>query len=229
MLKIRLMIADDLPMVREGLVAMLSPCEDINVICTCDGTCANVEKANQVVRTSNPDVILMDIKIGAINGIDVAKQVMVHSPDIKIIFLTVFDDAKFMSMALQAGAGGYISKYISSERLIDSIKRVYQGERIIEPTVINTMINDYINLSQKISPVEAKERTIQFTPREKEIFFYLRKGMTNKELSMVTHLSVETIKTHLHNMFRKLDVKNRSQAINQGSKHIDLSEFNYNN
>lgn len=221
MSKIRLMIVDDHPMIREGLVVMLSSCEDIKII----GTCEDGDRANQIVRISNPDVILMDIKIGAINGIDVAKQIIAQCPRTKIIFLAVIEDTKFMRQALQAGADGYILKHVSSEKLIDYIKRVYLGEKIIDPTVINSIINDYIKLSQMNSPDENKEKTIQFTPREKEIFFYLTKGMTNKELSVVTHLSVDTIKTHLRNIFRKLEVKNRSQAINQGSKYIDPSHL----
>ena len=227
MLKIRLMIADDHPMIREGLVAMLSPCDDIKIISTCDGTCGNVEKANRMVCTSNPDVILMDIKIGAISGLDVAKQITEQRPEIKIIFLTVFEDAEALCLALQAGAGGYILKHVTGEKLIDSIKRVYHGEKIIEPTVINSMAKDYAKLSQLKSRGEIKDNTIRFTPREKEIFFYLSKGMTNKELSFVTNLSVETVKTHLHNMFRKLNVRNRSQAINKGSRYMNPAQFNY--
>jgi len=223
MSKIRLMIADDYPIVREGLVAMLSTCEDIKII----GACEDVETATQMILTGNPDIILMEIKIGAIDGIDAAKQIIAQRPEIKIIFLTVFEDAKFMSLAVQAGADGYILKHVSSEKLIDYIKRVYLGEKIYEPCVFNTIIDDYVRLSQMNANDEVEEKTVQFTPREKEVFFYLTKGMTNKELSLVTNLSVDTIKTHLQNMFRKLDVKNRSQAISQGLKYINLAQFGF--
>ena len=221
MSKINLMIVDDHPMIREGLATMLCTCEDISIV----GSCEDGEEANRLARTMNPDVILMDIQMGATNGIDVAKQIIGERPEIKVIFLTVFEDTEFMRMALQAGANGYILKHVSREKLIDSIRRVYLGEKIIDPTVINNIVNDYIKLSHLAgTPEDAKEQTIQFTPREKEIFFHLTKGMTNKEISVVTHLSVDTIKTHLRNIYRKLNVKNRSQAINQGTKYVN---FNY--
>lgn len=223
MSRINLMIVDDHPMIREGLATMLCTCEDIHIV----GSCEDGEEANRLACTANPDVILMDIQMGTTNGIDVAKQIIEKRPEIKVIFLTVFEDAEFMRLALQAGANGYILKHVSREKLIDSIRRVYMGEKIIDPTVINTIVNDYIKLS-KIAGKEqdTKEQMIQFTPREKEIFFHLAKGMTNKEISVVTHLSVDTIKTHLRNIYRKLNVKNRSQAINQGTKYINLN-FNH--
>lgn len=218
MSQISLMIVDDHPMIREGLATMLGACEDISIV----GSCADGEEANRLARMINPDLILMDIKMGATNGIEAAKQIIKERPDIKIIFLTVFEDAEFMRQALQAGAAGYILKHVSREKLIDSIRRVHLGETIIDPAVFNTIVNDYIKLSQLAGiPGETKEQPVQFTPREKEILFHLTKGMTNKEISVVTHLSVDTIKTHLRNIFRKLNVKNRSQAINQGIKYCN--------
>ncbi len=218
--KINLMIVDDHPMIREGLATMLCTCEDIHIV----GSCEDGEEANRMAGTANPDVILMDIQMGTTNGIDVAKQIIEKCPEIKVIFLTVFEDTEFMRLALQAGANGYILKHVSREKLIDSIRRVYMGEKIIDPSVINTIVNDYIKLSKIAGQQDdGKAQTIQFTPREKEIFFHLTKGMTNKEISVVTHLSVDTIKTHLRNIYRKLNVKNRSQAINQGTKYLNLN------
>lgn len=223
MSKINLMIVDDHPMIREGLATMLSTCEDINIV----GSCGDGEEANRLACKINPDVILMDIKMGVTNGIDAAKKIKNENPKIKIIFLTVFEDTEFMRQALQAGADGYIIKHVSREKLIESIRQVYLGEKIIDPAVINSIVNDYIKLSQLAGmPDDNKAQTVQFTPREKEILFHLTKGMTNKEISVVTHLSVDTIKTHLRNIFRKLDVKNRSQAINQGIKYFNSIPYN---
>jgi len=220
---INLMIVDDHPMIREGLATMLCNCEDIRIV----GSCEDGAEANRLACTENPDVILMDIQMGATNGIDVARQIIEQRPEIKVIFLTVFEDTEFMRLALQAGASGYILKHVSREKLIDSIRRVYTGEKIIDPSVMNTIVNDYVELSRIAGkPEESKKQAIQFTPREKEIFFHLAKGMTNKEISVVTHLSVDTIKTHLRNIYRKLNVKNRSQAINQGTKYVNLN-LNY--
>ncbi|AGL02120.1 response regulator [Desulfoscipio gibsoniae] len=225
MSKINLMIVDGHTMIRKGLTAMLSTCEDIHIV----GSCEDSEEANRMARRINPNVILMDMKMGDINGIDTAKQIIEDRPDIKIIFLTVFENMEFMRQALQAGADGYILRHVSREKLIDSIRRVSLGEKIIDPTVINTIVNDYIKLSQvAIIPESTQKQTIKFTSREKEVYSHLAKGLTNKEISTATNLSVNTIKTHLRNIFRKLHVKNRSQAINQGKKYFNSVHYNYN-
>ncbi|AGL01407.1 response regulator transcription factor [Desulfoscipio gibsoniae] len=220
---INLMIVDDHLMIREGLTTMLGDCEDISIV----GTCGDGDEANLMARKIQPDIVLMDIKMGATNGIEAARKIINEHPEIKIIFLTVFEDSEFMRQALQAGAAGYILKHISKEKLIDSIRRVHLGEKIIDPTVFNTIVTDYIKLTKTPNiPEKTMVQTVQFTPREKEILFHLTKGMTNKEISVVTHLSVDTIKTHLRNIFRKLNVKNRSQAINHGIKYFNSLSFN---
>ena len=214
------MIVDDHPMIREGLTSMLGACDDINIV----GVCENGEDANQNAPLIQPDMILMDIKMKGIDGIEAARQIIKKCPDIKVIFLTVFEDAEFMRQALQVGAVGYILKHITKEKLIEAIRRAYSGETIIDPTVFNTIVNDYIKLSQLAEePSEDKTQKLEFTPREKEILYHLTMGMTNKEISSTTHLAVDTIKTHLRNIFRKMDVKNRAQAINQGIRYFNTS------
>lgn len=126
MSKINLMIVDGHTMIRKGLTAMLSTCEDIHIV----GSCEDSEEANRMARRINPNVILMDMKMGDINGIDTAKQIIEDRPDIKIIFLTVFENMEFMRQALQAGADGYILRHVSREKLIDSIRRVSLGEKL---------------------------------------------------------------------------------------------------
>jgi DNA-binding NarL/FixJ family response regulator len=212
------MIVDDHTMIRNGLAVMLGTCENIHIV----GSCENGEEANRLARQINPNVILMDMKIGTSQGIDAAKQIIEECPNTKIIFLTVSENALVMHQALRVGADGYILKHVSREKLIDIIHRVYLGEKIIDPTVVNSIVNDYIKLAKAAIKIEdTKKEPIQFTSREKEVFSHLTKGMTNKEISAATHLSVNTIKTHLRNIFRKLDVRNRSQAINRGTKYFN--------
>jgi len=219
MSQISLMIVDDHPMIREGLATMLGTCEDISIV----GICENGIEAYQQASLIRPDVILLDINMKGTNGIEAAKQINKNCPEIKIIFLTVFEDAEFMRQALQVGAVGYILKNVTKEKLIDSIQRAHRGETIIDPTVFNTIVDDYIKLSHLAAeePEEDKSTQLEFTPREKEILYHLTRGMTNKEISATTHLAVDTIKTHLRNIFRKMAVKNRSQAINHGIKYFN--------
>jgi len=218
MSQISLMIVDDHPMIREGLATMLGTCEDISII----GICENGDQAYQKAPLLHPDVILMDINMKGTNGIEAARQINKDCPEIKIIFLTVFEDAEFMRQALQVGAVGYLLKNVTKEKLIDAIQRAQRGETIIDPTVFNTIVDDYIKLSHLAEePGEDKSIQLEFTPREKEILYHLTRGMTNKEISATTHLAVDTIKTHLRNIFRKMAVKNRSQAINHGIKYFN--------
>ncbi|MGM0688129.1 MAG: response regulator transcription factor [Bacillota bacterium] len=214
---IKILIVDDHPMVREGLSNMLENCEGISIA----GSCGNSEEAIAKAHEVAPDVILMDIKMEGVNGIETAKQILAQKPEIKIIFLTIFEDTESIRLALQSGASGYILKHVSRQNLIDTIKRVHNGETIIDQSVFRQIVNDYTRLSKKlteIKPLEKEEKRVELTPREQEILRQLVKGLTNKEISSATNLAVDTVKTHLRNIYQKLQVKNRTQAISLAMK-----------
>ncbi len=214
---IKILIVDDHPMVREGLSNMLENCDEISIA----GSCGNSEEAIAKVHEVAPDVILMDIKMEGLNGIETAKQILAQKPEIKIIFLTIFEDTESIRLALQSGASGYILKHVSRQNLIDTIKRVHGGETIIDQSVFRQIVNDYTRLSKKlteIKPLDKDEKRVELTPREQEILRQLVKGLTNKEISSATNLAVDTVKTHLRNIYQKLQVKNRTQAISLAMK-----------
>ncbi len=214
---IKLLIVDDHPMVREGLSAMLATSEKISLL----GCCSNSEEAIKAVLEKNPDVILMDIKMEGKNGIETTKEILSMKPQVKIIFLTVFEDSESIRQALQSGAAGYILKHVSRDKLIDTIIRVFNGETVIEPAVLHQIVHDYTRLSQKVAQINEpleEEKMETLTPREQEILQHLVKGLTNKEISSATNLAVDTVKTHLRNIFRKFGVKNRTQAITRAMK-----------
>jgi len=211
---IKLLIVDDHLMVREGLSAMLSTLEEINIV----GSCSNSIDAVKMALAEEPDVILMDIRMEETNGIETTRQILNQKPEIKVIFLTVFEDTESIRQALQCGASGYILKHVSRDKLIETIKRVSSGETIIDQSVFHQIVNDYTRLSKKVTDTKApveEEKTFELTPREQEILQHLVKGLTNKEISSATNLAVDTVKTHLRNIFRKFGVKNRTQAIAQ--------------
>ena len=214
---IKILIVDDHPMVREGLSNMLENCDEISIA----GSCGNSEEAIAKAHEVAPDVILMDIKMEGLNGIETAKQILAQKPEIKIIFLTIFEDTESIRLALQSGASGYILKHVSRQNLIDTIKRVHGGETIIDQSVFRQIVNDYTRLSKKlteIKPLDKDEKRVELTPREQEILRQLVKGLTNKEISSATNLAVDTVKTHLRNIYQKLLVKNRTQAISLAMK-----------
>jgi len=122
---------------------------------------------------------------------------------------------------LQSGAAGYILKHVSREKLIETIKRVFNGETVIDQSIFHQIVDDYTRLSKKVAEkrkAPLRENIEELTPREQEILQHLVKGLTNKEISSATNLAVDTVKTHLRNIFRKFGVKNRTQAITQAMK-----------
>ncbi|MCG9966523.1 response regulator transcription factor [Pelotomaculum terephthalicicum JT] len=217
MSNIKLLIVDDHPMIREGLVAMLGPRQDIDII----GCCSNAEEALEFVTRHVPDVILMDIKMQKMNGIEATREITSLVPGIKIIMLTIFEDAESVRLSLQAGATGYMLKQASQEKLVESIHQAFRGEMVIDPSLIDQLVNDYARIAQSSfnhSSLPARDDNKNLTPREGEILKYLSQGLSNKEISAKTHLAVDTVKTHLRSIYRKMGVKSRSQAISENIK-----------
>lgn len=221
-MQIRILVVDDHALVREGLIYILSTCKDIDVV----DDCGDAEGAHKLSLLTKPDIILMDIKMNRASGIKAARQILNDLPKTKVMFLTIFEDTEFVKQALEAGAAGYVLKHITKDKLIETIKRVYRGERIIDPAVFKQIVEDYIRLTNPCDYNEEKaESTVQnieLTPREQEILYLVIKGMTNKEISVATHLAIDTVKTHLRNIFRKLGVKNRSQATSVGMQILKV-------
>ncbi|MEW5921134.1 MAG: response regulator transcription factor [Bacillota bacterium] len=235
---IKLAIVDDHPMVREGLVTMLGNCSEIEIV----GSCSNSEEAQSLAQSLEPDVILMDIKMKGMNGIETARQILKLKPNIKIIFLTVFEDTESIRLALQSGGSGYLLKHVTRDKLMDTINRVHRGETIIDQSVFHQIVNDYTRLSKKLADIKEIKNTQEenkftnepdqdtvLTPREQEILYHITRGLTNKEISTATNLAVDTVKTHLRNIFRKLGVKNRTQAISRAIKMSQNMPRFYNN
>jgi len=216
--EIKVMIVDDHPMIQEGLATMLSGYSDITVVCTCsDG-----EEAMHMIDIWNPHVILMDIRMRRVNGIEAARHILTRQTQCKVIFLTILEDTESIRQALQSGAAGYILKHVTREKLVETIRRAHNGEMVIDPALLGRIIGDYTRIAQ--APPEAAEEQGKFqelSVREREILRYVAQGMTNKEISACSHLALDTVKTHLRNIFRKLGVKNRSQAISQAVKILD--------
>ncbi|MDF9406862.1 response regulator transcription factor [Pelotomaculum isophthalicicum JI] len=214
MSSIKLLIVDDHPMIREGLVAMLGPRQDIDII----GCCSNAEDALEFVTRNVPDVVLMDIKMQKMNGIEATREITSRVPGIKVIMLTIFEDAESVRLSLQAGATGYMLKQATQEKLVESVHQAYRGETVIDPALIDQLVSDYARLAQgsfKQSRTIMKDDNKNLTPREDEILKYLSQGLSNKEISAKTHLAVDTVKTHLRSIYRKMGVKSRSQAISE--------------
>lgn len=204
---IKVLIADDHVLVREGLRKLLELDENIEVMTEVgDG-----QGAINIARKAKPDVILMDVNMPGTDGIVATKVIKREYPSIKIIALTIYEDEEVVEM-VRAGVSAYVLKDVAGSELVDTIHRVMQGEIVIHPRVANRLVRE-LNRS------DTKKNEVRLTKREKDVLDLLVKGNTNKEMADSMFISEKTVKNHLTSIFRKLGVKDRTQAAVYALKH----------
>ena len=198
---INVMIVDDQEIIIQGLKMILSQFENIKVIAVAN----TVEKALEKCSYESVDVILMDIKMPEINGIQGIRLIKNKYPDIEIIIFTTFKDDEFIQKGLAYGASGYLLKDATPDEIKNSIEEIYNGGAVIESSIAKKLIKSMSH--KEISSTEVN----QLTPRELEISILVGQGLNNKEISKTLFLSEGTIKNHLSNIFSKLDIRDRTQ------------------
>lgn len=199
---IKLMLVDDHAVLRDGLKNILDMEADIEVI----GEAVSGNDAIEKVGFLLPDVILMDINIPDKNGIEVTVIIKKDYPDIKILMLTMYDHDEYFMSAIRAGADGYLLKDAPSQHVVDAIRSVSKGQSVIQ----SSMTKKFLSFNQP-EPVQSKEDTL--TVREKEVLLCLVQGMNNKEIAQALFISDKTVKIHVSKIFKKLDVKSRTQVV----------------
>jgi DNA-binding NarL/FixJ family response regulator len=199
---IRIMIADDHHVVRRGLAFFLKTQRDIEII----GEAANGKEAVEQARTLQPDLILMDLIMPEMDGIQATKIIKSELPEIKIIMLTSFSDQDHVIPALEAGASGYQLKDIEPDELIHCIKKVIAGENQLHPKATSYLL---ANLSNK---KESRNLISELTNRELDVLKEIAKGKSNKEIASALFITEKTVKTHVSNLLAKLEVADRTQA-----------------
>jgi len=206
--KIKVMIADDHSLVRKGLQQILELEEDIEVIGqACDGQEA-VDKAIAL----QPDVILMDINMPKKNGITVIKELKEKHCKSKIIVLTIHDDRQYLLESINSGASGYVMKDEEVDNLIKAIRDVYRGQVYIQPSVNDKLVYYAHNDESKYSDTHDKSLISKLTQRELEVLRLIAEGKNNKEIGDELFISEKTVKNHVSNIFKKIDVCDRTQA-----------------
>jgi len=208
--RIRIVIADDQPLVRAGLKMMLEVEPDIEIV----GEAADGIEAVRVVRSAAPDVVLMDVRMPQLDGIAATRTLLdgrLSSPP-KVLMLTTFDLDEYVYEALRAGASGFVLKDLSPEQLVDAIRVVAGGEALLAPTVTKRMITEYVRRppAQARQPPRALE---DLTPREREMLTYVAKGMSNAEIAAAAFVSEPTVKTHGARILMKLGLRDRVQVV----------------
>jgi len=203
-----MIVADDQAIVREGLSLVLGFDDDIKVVYEAkDG-----QEVLNYLEKDDCDIVLMDIKMPVMNGVEATKIIHKNHPDVKILILTTFNDYEYIFQALKNGANGYLLKDTDGKELITDIKKVYHNESIIGNDISNSLINGIKNSSQP-NLLES------LTPRELEIARAIASGKSNKEISTILFLSEGTVKNYVTNIFDKLRLNNRTEVALFMNKH----------
>jgi DNA-binding NarL/FixJ family response regulator len=204
---LRLLVVDDHPMVLDGLAAMLAPHKD-RVLVVASTT--DPDRAAQLVRDSDPDVALVDLRMRTTTGIDLCEALHRVDEDLKVVILTVYDDEQYLFRALQAGAAGYLGKQVRAEELCEALERVAAGETVVDPGLAGRVARSAARLERGEYWPGAH---LGLTQRESEVLGLLVGGHSNRAIAERLTLGEETVKTHVRGILRKLGVTDRTQAV----------------
>jgi NarL family two-component system response regulator LiaR len=203
---IRILIADDHAFVREGTRRILEQEPDLEVVAEAgDG-----EEAVKLACDLKPDVVLVDVAMPRLDGIEATRRIKAQCPVVAVLVLSAYDDDQFIFGLLEAGAAGYLLKSVRGQEIVDAIRAVHAGESVLHPSVARKVLNRFAGVSSK--PRERKSLEI-LTEREMEVLKMVTKGLSNKDIADGLCLSVRTVQGHLANIFNKLRVSSRTEAV----------------
>lgn len=206
---IKILIADDHQLFREGLINLLSSTADIEIIAQAENGKQTIDKA----RRLNPDIIIMDISMPIINGIEATGILQTEAPKIKVIALTMHSEKHFIKGMLEAGASGYLFKNCTYEELINAIKTVHSGKKYLSDEITEFIIGDYIG-----SPKNIQDSDIKLSEREQEILKLFAEGKTSREISEQLFISVKTVGTHKQHILEKLNLNSTTDMVKYAIK-----------
>jgi len=205
MSKITVLVADDHALVREGIIALLKCHDDIEVLAEAADGKETIEKAAKL----RPDIVLMDIAMPGLGGLEATMEIKKANPDIKILVLSQYDDREYISRLLKAKVSGYILKHAVGTDLISAIRAVARGEFYLYSSIAASLVDDYLG---------KKEMTIEdpyerLTDREKQVLKLIAEGHTHKEIAVILDISVKTVVAHYSNLQEKLGIRPRASLI----------------
>jgi len=213
--RIRILVADDHPMLREGLIAVLSTQQDLEVV----GEAADGSEVVRLADSLKPDVILLDLEMPGLSGVAALEKLRDADSTARTIIFTAYDTDERILGALRAGARGYLLKGAARTEIFDAIRTVHAGGSLLQPVVTNKLL-------QTMSRVERREETEPLTPREIEVLALLSQGLQNKEISARLFISERTVKFHVSSLMHKLGAENRTETVTIAAQRglIQLTE-----
>ena len=203
---IKILIVDDHEVVRDGLSVMMERQEDFTVV----GEAINGLEAVEKVRRLRPNVVLMDLRMPEMDGVEAMRRIKDEDQDVKFIVLTTYDTDEYIFDAIEAGAKGYLLKDASREELFQAVRTVNQGESLIEPGVTSRVLERLTQLSRRSA--QGAEYT-SLSEREVEVLRLMANGSANKQIAADLLITESTVKTHIANIFQKLEVNHRTEAV----------------
>jgi DNA-binding NarL/FixJ family response regulator len=206
---IKILIADDHPVVREGLITMIKREPDFMVV----GEATNGVEAVNKAKELKPDIVLMDLRMPELDGVEAIRQISSAEPNIKYIILTTYSDDEYIFRGIEVGARAYLLKDAPRDDLFKAIRAVYRGESLIQPVIASKVLDRFAELSR-----QAHAPPDVLSERELEVLKLMAKGDANKEIASQLNITDSTVKTHISNIFQKLNAKDRTEAVIQSIK-----------
>jgi len=212
--KIRILIADDHAILRQGTIALLRKEQDLEII----GDASNGQEAIDLAHRLKPDVVVMDVRMPEVSGVEATRQISSDLRDVRIIILSAHDDDQYIYSAIEAGASGYLLKSAPINELINAIHQVYQGEASLDPAITAKLIRRMSKSRKGVADIDEESGVEKLTSRELEVLRSLAEGLSNKAIAEKLFISERTVQAHLTNIYSKLQVSSRTGAILAGIK-----------
>ncbi|MGD0779726.1 MAG: response regulator transcription factor [Dehalococcoidales bacterium] len=204
--KIRILIADDHAVVRDGTRQILAQEPDMDVV----AEAADGAEAIRLAGSARPDVAIIDIAMPGVDGIEATKQIKARYPSVAVLILSAYDDDQFVFSLLEAGAAGYLLKSVRGRELVDAVRQVYAGESVLHPAIARKVLNRFVPASGKTM---VKKSPDMLSDREVEVLKLATRGLSNQQIADELCLSLRTVQAHLGHIFNKLQVSSRTEAV----------------